>query len=423
MLYGFRDGAEWVIIAADDSAELDEFAESNLPGLEEVDAFSLMVNADYSGLGRAYRIPTKDSPPVVEIGKARAADVQRNMRSNDPDYDDPYQTHSKEERTIREIAGLTEVDPWDRRSEEEIAKDEEMKARIEEHKQGKTKGGNGLSGESFSPKRDNVGITDVRGYKDADGKVTITDVIAQKGLWDEAKDEAELPENPNRIENKTFKKLFRLDVHGVDDAGFDALLTAVPSLEIDKMIVQRGLFDEDGSKGVWVASGIQRLALKVEEAFKAANPDLVTEVYAVNRENERLVPKGVTVVDTDAPREIGPRPWNDRAAEWYAWTDEQRAEEIKNNVKGDEFIFAGSHSPVTGSTVWITPKDYFDEHGEPWAKESLPLGHLLPNDFKEESPGIYNSYARDWVTATFHIGQTGIRESWMFRIYLNNLGL
>jgi hypothetical protein len=517
MLYGFRDGNEWVVVAADDSSELSAFAD--LPEVEEVDALTLMVNDDFRGLNCAFRVG--ESANVVEIAKVRASDVQRNMRTNDPDYDDIYATRSKEERSIREISGLDKHDPFDNRTDEEKAKDAAFASAIEDHKNKKA-GGKEIGGESFSPKtkKGDVGITDVRGTRDASGKVTITDVIAQKGLWDDADaaptklveepgiyyqvtvvnlmgntvaslrrefefakiefnpvyesdiaggedggvvdglsglddavvfwfktaEEAEdaatniadmlvhvgkvaidevneygEPHNPMRIITDTFKKLFRLDVHGIDEARLDEMLAAVPALEVGKMIVQRGSFDEDGSTGVWMASGIQRLAGKIEEALKAIEPQLQTEVYAVNTENERLVPKGTAVVDTEAPREIGPRPWNDRAAEWHAWTDEERAEEIKTNVRGDEFIYAGSHSPVTGSTVYITPLDYFQKTGEMWLEDSLPVAHLLPNDFKEQEPGHYLSYSRDWNTTQFAVGQAGIRDSWFLRIYLNHL--
>jgi hypothetical protein len=509
MLYGFRDGDEWVVVAADTTEELDTFSAS----MNEVDAFSLMVNDDYRGLNRAYRIAVTADAPVMEITKFRAADVQKNMRESDPAYEDPYAHDSKDERTIAEIYGLDKHDPWDTRTDEHKAKDEEHKAKIEDYKKGKAKGDNkNLSGESFSAaQRGSVGVTGVRGYRDQDGKITITDVMAQKGLWDEREEEAPLlvdepgvylkvlcentlgnsvstlnaaimetrpdfsylyaeevegednsvfyimpdedsanalvddlrdilvhvgkvsietvdergqPSNKNRIFNETFKTFYRLDVHGIDEAGFDLMIEALPALEIDKMIVQRGTFDEDGSTGVWTASGIKRLALKIEDAFKSLDSSITTEVYAVNADNERLSPKGVEVVDTTAPREIGPRPWNDRADDWYALTDDERAEEIKKNVKGDEFIFAGSWDQLKGALMYIAPKDYFDATGEMWLKESLPITHLLPPEWKEVSPGVYNSYASDgWVQTAFRVAQRGIRESWFLRIYLNNLDL
>ncbi len=239
----------------------------------------------------------------------------------------------------------------------------------------------------------------------------------------ESVDEFGITANKMRINSTTFKTFYRLDVHGVTPEEFDAIIARMPIIELDKLIADRGVFDEDGSTGVWTASGILRLADKLNETVRGLEASLVTEVYAVNRENERLVPKGVQVVDTDAPREIGPRPWNARAAEWHAWTDEERAEEIKKNVKGDEFIYAGSgagSSVVRGTLIYIAPKAYFDEHGTMWS-EKLPIEHLMPRDVKEIEPGVYEDRNRDWNNASHMVGRTGMRESMMLRIFLNHL--
>lgn len=423
MLYGVKDDDTLLLVAADATKELDAFVENAPPFLDmkEIDLFTLMSDDRYKGLSRAYTC-LADGVEFTEISMVRAAEVQRNMLFDD--QEDIYAKDSSEERTIAEIYGLDKYDPFDPRDEETKENDadkqkrrDELAAAEEEYRKKKLAGE--ISDGSFSPKK-NVGVTDIRGIINREtDEITITDVIAQKGLWVESTAEEE--ESETRIKSTAFKVFYRLDVHGATEASFDELFAKMPNIELNKIIVDRGTFDEDGSSGVWTASGLLRLAEKTEDAVKALDPSLATEVYAVNRDNERLVPKGTLVVDTLAEREIGPRPWNDRAAEWYAWSDEERAEEVKTNIRGDEFIFAGSGSEITRSTmVYIVPKVYFEKNNGLWT-ETLPIAHLLPEGIKEIEPGVYEDRNRGWLLVLQNLGKANMYESMMLRLYLNGL--
>jgi hypothetical protein len=98
-----------------------------------------------------------------------------------PDFYDVSET-----RTLEQIEGLTENDPWDRRTDEQKAEDQKMKDMIEEMK----KSGEISSDGSFTPRKPKEGddntahVTDIRTSVGADGKVSIDNVLARKDYSD-----------------------------------------------------------------------------------------------------------------------------------------------------------------------------------------------------------------------------------------------
>lgn len=118
----------------------------------------------------------------------------------------------------------------------------------------------------------------------------------------------------------------------------------------------------------------------------------------------------------DETTEIGPRPWNDRAAELLTMTPDELAEN-KKSYSGIEFIICGGDTD-TGSKVFITPKDYFEKNDTMWPN-SLEIEHLLPS-ITEISPGVYKSYA-DWNHLSLSLAQNDFKESLSLRIHINNL--
>lgn len=87
-------------------------------------------------------------------------------------------------RTIAEVLGIKDNDPWDKRTEEQ--KEKEKKAQEEYKKaydEAMKKGA--LSGDSFAaPRGKNAKVTDIRMTRNADGSISIDSVQAVKGLYD-----------------------------------------------------------------------------------------------------------------------------------------------------------------------------------------------------------------------------------------------
>lgn len=180
----------------------------------------------------------------------------------------------------------------------------------------------------------------------------------------------------------------------------------------------------DTGDDCWFAFVRHKHGLAFENAATEAGFKIGEHPYGVKPDGDRLVEKsvkGVTVVDTGEKREIGPRPWNDRAAELEAMTEEERAEEWKN-CKGDEFIFCGTYEGAAmGTIVYITPKSYFEEHGVMFDKP-LEIDHLLERDLKEIDPGgTYKTMSRDWNSLSYALSKKGMVENMYLQLYLNTL--
>jgi hypothetical protein len=144
------------------------------------------------------------------------------------------------------------------------------------------------------------------------------------------------------------------------------------------------------------------------------------EVYGVNDMGERLVPKGIQIVEQVKEPEP-PRHWNARAGE-IAGMDEDATKAWRDGIKGDEFLFTGSYDGARfGCTVWIVSRSYFTEH-ETMYSGPLDIDHILPRDLKEVEPGMYRSEARsDWQQLVNDLAHRGFRQSMLLQIHLNNL--
>jgi hypothetical protein len=96
-------------------------------------------------------------------------------------YDAPDFYDVSETRTIEEIEGLDQHDPYDRRTDDEKAEDSAYRAKVEELKKSGQLSGDG----SFSPRKPKDGdsaahVTDIRTTRNADGTVSIDNVLAVK---------------------------------------------------------------------------------------------------------------------------------------------------------------------------------------------------------------------------------------------------
>lgn len=102
-------------------------------------------------------------------------------------------------RTIAEVLGIDKEDPWDKRTEEKKAEQEEKDRKYKEEYEKAKKEGR-LSGDSFGGPADNrARITDVHVTKNADGSIKVEHVRAVKGLHESTKDEAFSAEERVRV--------------------------------------------------------------------------------------------------------------------------------------------------------------------------------------------------------------------------------
>lgn len=454
MLYAHQDGLRVIVAAASTVSELEKFyATASTAERGEVNRpapFDMMLDEYLS----RFKVP----PIIIEYSndddvEALIADygitlVKKNaLVDRHADMVEELDKVIDEETlpegmTIGEFYGLDKDDPWDKRSDEEKAQDEAFKKAYEE-----AKAAGKLSGDSFAaPKGDNVRVTDINTVTDADGNIVIRDVMAQKGLHADNSEEREAAEAakaaglpqptadtsapaaaPSKTEvevevdsddlsidpNGMVAVYHKVEVTGAKLAEVKPVLTAV-KIDVDALAtVQR-----NSSTGCWFAFLRLTQAEKVAETL--GNAGYEVEVYGVNDLGERLVPKGVQIVDTEAERVDPPRPWNDRAAEIPAMTDEEKAANDKS-LDASEFLFTGAyHGAETGCILFVTPKSYFAAHKVMYP-EPLDIAALLPPDLKEVSPGVYKTTSRDWINLTQDMARRGFIESILLQLYLNNL--
>lgn len=383
---------------------------------------------------------------------------------------DPHSADALDDRPIEEIYDLDESDRWDKRSEAEKAEDAEDRKKMQ-----KAQKTGDISGDSFGPNPNrkkrkkatdqtgsNVHVTDVKGYRNEDGTVEIDSVIAVKGLHDPRPGEPDYkelkaaPHDPNRegatLAGSIAKKPSLVDaLQSIFDAKAradqDAADEENENLEVDvngmvaiyhkvevtgaKLVTIRDLLLEseaeidlnhtaivqrNNAAGCWFAFLRQ---MQAEEATKVlADAGFTVETYAVNDAGERLVPKGIQVVDQTAEGEEHPRPWNFRSKEIRKMNAADKKANDKT-VKPGEFIFCGNYEgAVQGTIIYITPKSHFKEKGVMWDKP-LNIDRLLPLDFSEVAPGIYRSKSRDWNHISFDLNSRGFKENLMLQIALN----
>jgi len=157
---------------------------------------------------------------------------------------DPYDV--SDTRTLEEIHGLAENDPWDVRTDEQKQEDAAFKEAIKQA----VKDGQ-ISDESFKPrekKGKSVQVTDVKAHRDADGNMEIDRILAVKD--NEASEHVEqeqveqAPTEPNATLTLTFgpdvKEVRRVVWHGRAIVGAEDLIQAVHVDDIHKEVFRAG---------------------------------------------------------------------------------------------------------------------------------------------------------------------------------------
>lgn len=429
MLYAFEDNDAIYVAAASTTEELKQFMikmesmsqddmdEHYLVHADQITFIKMLSDARFSDMRMAplVLIFSQKNTSFLEhhqiqiVTHTNAIDRQADMLAEDTE--DPYSHESDDNRTIGEIHNLDGYDRWDKRSEEEIEQDEQMRKLYE-----KAKKSGDLSGDdSFAPatnKKSEARITDIRTRVNPDGSIEIDNAIGVKGLYDAPKEttEEEVSTDMSIDVDGDIAIYYKVDIDGwriskVEDAVAD-------SFDLDTATAYRNSPD-----GCWAAFPRQMQAERFAAVLTSAG--IKSKVYAVNDEGVRLAPEGVEVVDTKRTVELPPRRWNARSAEIETMTDDEKKENLKS-VRANEFLFCGKyHGPARGVIMTITPASYFVENGELWDGSLEEIKHLLPLDIEEIEPGLYQTKSRDWNNVSFDMAKRGFVESMKLQMHVN----
>jgi len=438
MRYAIKDGLTTIIGAADTLIEFDELInqldvnlnppeKTGIVNAEVPSVLELMMEDKYEGFKRSPLIVTHKDEESSDLFNdrygiiciKRNALLQKHENMLDAAISESDTEDGAAALTIEEMYGLTEDDPWDQRSAEEIEQDEQMKKLYDEAKK---KGE--LSGDSFSPtkkkSKSGVYVTDVHTHTDSDGELHIDKaLVVQKGGSKKKQTifiEAEEADNDDNVEIDTSGPIaiyYRMDVTASKISEIRPILEDAGST----FVVARNI-----AAGCWFAFITQHQAEKAGKVLTDLGH--VIDIYAVNDAGERLIAKGAKGVELIDPNAAAdeielPRPWNERSKEIALMTKAEKEANWKT-VKPDEFYISGTYTIATGTVVQITPKSYFNRKNRFWGKP-LNINHLLPDDLKEVSPGTYVSKSRDWNHVSYAMARLGYSENMMLQVYLNNL--
>lgn len=199
MLFGYHTNPRTTVVTA--AHTLQEFQdwyaslvteEALFTSAHETNMFEHLTNDEWSDLKTSVYVFTFDHDynqaefarihDIVVLPRFNAVD-----RNADMEYVSREFNAANDTRTIAEIHGLGDDDPYDKRSEEEKAADKIVSERMKElQKQDK------ISGDSFSPvTKGGVSVTDIHATTNTDGTITIDGINAVKYKGDEAENAME----------------------------------------------------------------------------------------------------------------------------------------------------------------------------------------------------------------------------------------
>lgn len=388
---------------------------------------------------------------------------------------------TQDNRSIREINNLDEHDPWDTRTEEQkqAAKEASVKARKQRDKD-KARDTQGSWGDEPTDNKLRVGNIDA--HVDDDGNVVIDRIHAVKGtnvlahhiivedadadvyqrIVDNAgidEDQYEINErglfvntHSNGSDNKNLQTVLSgiehtIETRSANDEEADAdedyivaeddmvaiyyrIQVANEALSnIDNILVKSGLRPAFVARDVpkdnlcWLAYVREASAIDNQKVLEDNN--IMSEMVAVNRYGERIVAEDAdaVVVDTAAEKIEPPAPWNDRAGEYYAMSEDER----KAVITPEWFYYhIRSYPAPHHRVIHITPKSYFDKHTKLWEGD-LPIEHLLAKAQATitpytDAPCMYQCKGLDWNPLDFVLGNNlGMASSYEFSGYINGL--
>lgn len=481
MLYAVQNEETIIVTAASTLIEFEEFKtrQHQEEGItfEIADILEMMTNPSLKG----YRA----APLIITCPDRDAANtfIRDNMIQVQP-YRDSLEMHENmleharleeelgkptDRRTLAEIHGLEENDPWaenlSEQSKEALRKQDEHMKKVRES--------GGLTGDSFGGNLgEGINVHSGSVTVDDEGNVTGANILATKSTLtayeltvseetdlDVMFNTLRIPEN--RIEEKegaravirlhdfqikqiaTVFESHRINytltrvveageekqslVEGYDELYLffsvqvsNAVLTQmIPIIDDAGIDTNTILAMHDFDDACWFICANEAHAQNIGDALDAAGHP--NSIVAVNRQGKAILGEGANarVVDTNEHVVTDPRPWNDRASEIDQMSDEDR-EALFKGIKASEFIFVIRSHPKYRTLVEITPETYFREHGVMWSGD-MPFERLVPKDFLTHVEGNTYAIGFDVDIAKANMCRYGFIESLLLQIHINEL--
>jgi len=452
MIYAIEHDNSLVVAAATSFEEYNQFIQDNqIFNPVEADLLQMMTDKFYS---RFTAPPTifdlADKESFIQNKNITILQLEELIEKHETMFEFLSEGIIEEDnRTIEEIFNLNVYDKWDRRTEEQKQEDEENKKKYNEAKKkgGLTEGswGDGIK----KQKEETLHVTDIRISRDVNGKASIDNILAVKGLHKDTDKEieegiaiAKTRNNEKSIADKQGNGLIipqPSEIHQNDDDADNEDLTIEPNsiiaiffkvevigaklsdirpiLLAENIDLSNATVQRNNAQGCWFAVHRKSHAEKAVEVLQK-NGFVVSE-FGVNDMGEMLAPKGISVVDVKSIDNGLPRPWNENADVYNNLSEEEKNENRKK-WKAREFYFcSGGYSIEKGCFAYFVPKKWFDEH-ECLFPESLNIEHLLPHDLKEIEPGLYNTKSRNRDSLITDL-QRKFTENLMLNMYVNLL--
>lgn len=217
MLYGYRKDKTTLVVTAIANNNVAKYEEwfatvesnelvSDVRQTSFMDHFSDEFGRCQTGV---YIFEFADEAKLTEFAEQQEVTILKKEMSFDRhadmvNFDAPDYYDISETRTIEELEGLDQNDPYDRRTDEEKAEDAAHRAKVEELKKSGQLSGDG----SFTPRKPKEGdsdahVTDIRTVRNADGTVSIDNVLAVKDYSNLKKTLAESDTNKGDGESTT----------------------------------------------------------------------------------------------------------------------------------------------------------------------------------------------------------------------------
>lgn len=374
-------------------------------------------------------------------------------------------------RTLGEIHGLDEFDPWKKEQSDEAKASHQKQS--EQMK--KVREAGGITGDSFDGALgEGVNVHSANVTVDDKGNVTNVSVMATKSTlsayeitvpkatdFDIIFNELRIPENRVEEQDET-RAVIRLHdfqlkqianvfenhrivytitrmveegegdqtkniIEGHDDlylffsvqignALIANMLPIIDAANIDQSVI---LAMHDFEDSCWFVCANESHAEEISQAIDAAGH--ANTIVAVNRRGQAILGVGADarIVDTNKKIVTDPRPWNDRAAEIDAMSDDDR-EKLMKSIKASEFIFVIRDHPKYRTVVQITPETYFRENNVMWEGE-MPILALVPEKFLTHVEGNTYACSYDLDLAKANMCRFGFNESLLMQLHVNEL--
>ncbi len=481
MIYAVSEDLTLTLVAGDDGptdfkSQIDAICENHETTVMPI--FTMMMDAEY---GAMMKLP----PQIISFGDEvemndfiKSYDISVIPKSYAAfEFKKMIMIGDDDGRTIREVHNLDEHDPWDTRTEEEKAP--KGAAQAKDKDKDSTDGSWGADKKPSS----SIRVNGIKAHVDADGNVVIDEVVVTKGysylhnIITIEDGVAEDYENLLRdaglrdyeqysvvIEDcltlsthesgsshqglvEALERLEKPYTHTIEERGTeeeaevneDYLVAEdnmveiyfrldVPNQTADVMVdllVENGMRPAFNSNTVddkcWLA--YVKKATAEDNKIILENNGYPCEIVAVDRLGNPILEEGANaiVVDTKADVIEPPFPWNDKADEFYALSEEEQQKSLTG--KWLCFSIRDFGSAPYFRIIHITPISYFNKNKMIWDGD-LPIEHLfkgVPIEKFGDKPYVYQCKAYDAATLNHLLSKGKMVDSIGLTNYVNSL--